>query len=259
MTPRIHPVARYEHAREAIDWLARAFGFEARAIFDGPGDTVAHAELTFGAGTIGISSAGPVDPANVWTTVREGLYVSLADPDTHHARARAAGATIERGLQDMEYGSRDYTARDVGRHLWCFGTYAMGHEPDGPVFTPELRYADGRVAVDFLVRAFGLEAGLEIAGPDADVHHAELWLGDSALMVAAGPDPDGLWCGRRQCTHVRLADPDAHFARARAAGATIVRPPHDTPYGARGYLAQDVEGLLWGFSTYRPQRPAGSR
>jgi uncharacterized glyoxalase superfamily protein PhnB len=256
MTPHIHPVAGYQHAREAIDWLGRAFGFEPKAVFDGPGHTVAHAELAFGTGTLGISSAGPVDPTNVWTTVREGIYVCITEPDAHHARARAAGAAIERGLQDMDYGSREYTARDLEGHLWGFGTYSMSHEPGVPVFVPELRYGRGRDAVDFLGRAFGLTPRLQVIGRDGDVHHAELWLGDSVLMVAAGGDPDGLWRGRRQCTHVRLSDPDEHFARAKAAGADIVKPPHDTPYGARSYLAQDMEGFLWGFSTYRPQRTA---
>ncbi len=257
MTRHIHPVARYQHAREAIDWLGRAFGFEPKAVFDGPGNTVAHAELTFGTGTLGLSSAGPVDPANVWTTVREGIYACITEPDRHHARARAAGAAIERGLQDMDYGSRDYTARDLEGHLWSFGTYSMSHETGVPVFFPELRYADGRAAVDFLGRAFGLEPGLQVSDPLGDVRHAEVWLGDSVLMVAAGDDPDSLWRGRRQCTHVRLDDPDAHFARAEAAGASIVKAPHDTPYGARSYLVQDLEGFLWGFSTYTPQRTAG--
>jgi uncharacterized glyoxalase superfamily protein PhnB len=49
-----------------------------------------------------------------------------------------------------------------------------------------------------------------------------------------------------------LADPDAHDAGAQAGGATIVRAPHDTPWGARGYSSRDLEGFLWGFSTYRP-------
>jgi uncharacterized glyoxalase superfamily protein PhnB len=259
MTPHIYPVARYQHAREAIGWLVQVFGFEATAVFDGPGDTVAHAELTFGTGTIGLSSAGAVDPDNVWTTVREGIYVCIEQPDVHHARARASGAIIERGLQDMEYGSREYTARDPEGHLWGFGTYSMAHETGVPVFFPELRYANGSAAVDFLARAFGVEAGLLVRNASGAIHHAELWLGHSVLMVASGGDADDLWRGRRQCTHVRLDDPDTHFARAQAAGATIVRAPHDTPHGARSYLAQDLEGFLWGFSTYRPQRTAVSR
>ena len=100
-----------------------------------------------------------------------------------------------------------------------------------------------------------MEPGLTITGDDGAVHHAELWVGDGALMVGGGADREDLWRGRSMCTHVVLADPDAHHARAAAAGATIVQAPADTSYGARSYLAQDLEGFLWGFSTYRPQRP----
>jgi len=254
MTPHIYPVARYERAHEAIEWLGRAFGFAAGAVFDGPDNTVAHAELTYGTGTVALSSAGPLDPANVWTTVREGIYVCLPDPVAHHARARAAGATIERELRDMDYGSREYTARDYEGHLWSFGTYGMSHAEGPPVFFPELRYRDGPAAVEFLTRAFALEPGLQVSGDNGQVHHAELWIGDGALMVGSGADREDLWRGRTLCTHVVVDDPDAHHAKAAAAGATIVQPPTDTSYGARSYLSQDPEGFLWGFSSYRPQR-----
>jgi uncharacterized glyoxalase superfamily protein PhnB len=254
MTPHIYPVARYERAHQAIEWLGRAFGFEARTVFEGPDKTVAHAELTCGTGTVGLSSAGPPDPANAWTRVRHGIYVCLPDPVTHHARARAAGATIERDLREMDYGSLEYTARDLEGHLWSFGTYGMSHAEGPPVFFPELRYANGRGAVEFLTRAFSLEPGLQACGADGQVHHAELWMADDALLVGSGADHHDRWRGRSFCTHVVVEDPDGHHARAEAAGATILQAPSDTSYGARSYLTQDPEGFLWGFSTYRPQR-----
>ena len=46
---------------------------------------------------------------------------------------------------------------------------------------------------------------------------------------------------------------DAHFERARTAGAEIVRELHDTDYGSRDYVARDPEGNLWSFGTYRPE------
>ena len=74
MTSRLYPVARYADPRAAIRFFERAFGFAVRAVFDAPDGGVAHAELTFGTGTIGLSSVGPVDPSNIWTTVRDGIY-----------------------------------------------------------------------------------------------------------------------------------------------------------------------------------------
>jgi uncharacterized glyoxalase superfamily protein PhnB len=51
------------------------------------------------------------------------MYVVIEDADAHYAQARAAGAEIVRELEDQDYGSRDYSARDFEGNLWSFGTY----------------------------------------------------------------------------------------------------------------------------------------
>ena len=58
--------------------------------------------------------------------VQQGVYVQVEDVDAHYARARAAGAEIVRPLQDTDYGSREYSVRDLEGHLWSFGTYQPG-------------------------------------------------------------------------------------------------------------------------------------
>jgi len=253
MTSRLYPVARYADPRAAIRFFERAFGFAVRAVFDAPDGGVAHAELTFGTGTIGLSSVGPVDPSNIWTTVRDGIYACIADPDAHCARAAAGGARIEQPPRDTSYGSREYTARDLEGRLWSFGTYLMNDLEGPPVFTPELRYRDAERAVRFLSSAFDLVPGLAVRNDAGRLTHAELWLEASPLFVAAGPQPDAVWGDRAQCTQVVAGDPDAHCTRAEREGATIVVAPYDTPYGARAYVARDPEGFLWGFSTYVPR------
>jgi uncharacterized glyoxalase superfamily protein PhnB len=45
------------------------------------------------------------------------------DPDPQYARSRAAGAKIVRELEDMPYGSREFSVRDPEGNLWSFGTY----------------------------------------------------------------------------------------------------------------------------------------
>ena len=47
---------------------------------------------------------------------------------------------------------------------------------------------------------------------------------------------------------VRVTDIDAHFARARAAGAEILSPPTTYPFGERQYSARDPGGHRWTFS-----------
>jgi PhnB protein len=49
--------------------------------------------------------------------------------------------------------------------------------------------------------------------------------------------------------HVYVDDVDAHYAQAKAAGATIVSEPTDQEYGDRRYDARDPEGHLWNFAT----------
>jgi uncharacterized glyoxalase superfamily protein PhnB len=51
------------------------------------------------------------------------IYIVVQDSDAHYARAKAAGAEIIRELEDQDYGSRDYTARDLEGNIWSFGTY----------------------------------------------------------------------------------------------------------------------------------------
>lgn len=86
-------------------------------------DAVAHAQLRLGAGMIMMGSGGKPEPENPWATERYGTYVVVPDIDVHYARAKAAGAKIERPLADTDYGSREYSARDCDGHLWSFGTY----------------------------------------------------------------------------------------------------------------------------------------
>ncbi len=89
-------------------------------------------------------------------------------------------------------------------------------------------------------------------GPDGGVLHAEMRLGDGAILIDSGPRDPSSWGENVQAIHVYLADPDAHHARAAAAGAHITTAPFDTPW-ARGYYARDLDGFLWGFSNYKPK------
>jgi uncharacterized glyoxalase superfamily protein PhnB len=125
----IHPFLRYDDAPAAIDFLQRAFGFEAKLVVpgDAPGK-VAHAQLALSGGVVMVGSATNDATLGLGSPERRGsrssgVYVVVADPDAHHARAKAAGAEIVMALCDQEYGSREYAARDPEGYVWCFGTY----------------------------------------------------------------------------------------------------------------------------------------
>jgi uncharacterized glyoxalase superfamily protein PhnB len=52
--------------------------------------------------------------------------------------------------------------------------------------------------------------------------------------------------------HVVVQDVDAHYSRAKAAGAEILAEPSDPPYGGRFYSCRDLEGNVWSFGSYDP-------
>jgi uncharacterized glyoxalase superfamily protein PhnB len=121
----IYPSLRYHDARAAIDWLAEAYGFEAKEVHAGDDGVVHHAELS-GFGGIVMLGTEPAEGDPKWGehAGQSWLYLSTDDPDALHARALAAGATIVRELEDTDYGSREFSTRDLEGNVWSFGTYA---------------------------------------------------------------------------------------------------------------------------------------
>jgi uncharacterized glyoxalase superfamily protein PhnB len=122
--PSVVPSLRYRDAARAIEFLVEAFGFERHAVHEGENGTIAHAELVYGDGMVML---GTDREDSYGSHVGQGwTYVVVDDADAHYARARAAGAEIVRELEDQDYGSRDYSARDFEGNLWSFGTYRPG-------------------------------------------------------------------------------------------------------------------------------------
>ncbi len=127
----IIPSLRYRDAPAAIDFLCKAFGFERHAVYEGPRNSIAHAQLVLGNGMIMLGSATNEGEYSQWVgapsstdaVTTQGIYVVVEDCDAHFARARAAGARILIEPRDEEYGGRDYTCRDLEGHVWTFGTY----------------------------------------------------------------------------------------------------------------------------------------
>lgn len=125
------------------------------------------------------------------------------------------------------------------------------------VFYPWLTYDDAPAAIEFLCKAFGFRRRLVVPGENGAVRHSELTLGDGVVMVGSSDVAKQRTSPRNLAAlHggicVLIDDPDAHHARAAAAGAEITQPPQDEHYGGRGYMARDPEGHLWYFGTYVP-------
>ena len=118
---------------------------------------------------------------------------------------------------------------------------------------PYLAYADAPAAIAFLCGAFGFEERSRYPMPDGRIGHAELAYQDDVLMLASAWEGFGLSSprdlpastGQVYCV---VDDLDAHFARARGAGATIAAEPA-FDHGTRMYRALDCEGHRWIFAT----------
>jgi PhnB protein len=122
---------------------------------------------------------------------------------------------------------------------------------------PMLSYADPGAAIEFLCRAFGFAEHFRLDMPDGTVGHAELRLGDDTIMLSPEWPDAGVASPRRlEALHAQICvvvdDVDAHYRRARDAGATIVGEPVDQFYGARTYRALDPEGHRWIFQMPLP-------
>jgi uncharacterized glyoxalase superfamily protein PhnB len=124
------PTLRYRDGQAAIEWLCKAFGFEAQLVVPDSGGAIAHAQLTFGNGMIMLGSAANNDfhrlvksPLESGHPGSQSAYIVVADVDRHHGTAGAAGAEIVIALQDQAHGGRAYSCRDPEGHIWNFGSY----------------------------------------------------------------------------------------------------------------------------------------
>ena len=119
----VNPYLLYEDCDAALDFLARAFGFEEVLRYTGEGGYVNHAEMKVGAkGRIFMG-----DPGDHYKSPKRlgqetvGIYVYVDDDvDARFERAREAGATITEEPTDQEYGERRFTAEDPEGHVWYF-------------------------------------------------------------------------------------------------------------------------------------------
>jgi uncharacterized glyoxalase superfamily protein PhnB len=130
----------------------------------------------------------------------------------------------------------------------------MNEKIPAPQVWPTLRARDGRALIRFLVDAFGFEE-TAVYGEGDRVDHAELaWPEGGGIMLGSARESAGDPWPLRPGTfgaYVVTDNPDELFARASAAGATVVEGPHDTDYGSRDFSVTDPEGNRWSFGTYR--------
>src|SRR6476619_2848549 len=111
----------------------------------------------------------------------------------------------------------------------------MKPTPKGwPRLSTALYYDDAAGAIEWLCRALGFEVRLKVEGDGGRIEHSELVFGDALIMVAQsgihprrphfprGASPRSIDGANTQSLLLFVDDVDAHCARARAAGATVL-------------------------------------
>ncbi|GAA1367991.1 VOC family protein [Catellatospora chokoriensis] len=122
---------------------------------------------------------------------------------------------------------------------------------DNAMVWPCLTYTDAHAAIAFLEEAFGFKT-TAVHGTGPTVEHAELrWPPGGGIMLGS-PRPDNVHDipAGRGLVYLVTDQPDALFARAVAAGATVLRELRDEDYGSRGFSVRDPQGVIWSFGTY---------
>lgn len=243
----VTPYLIVNQAAELIDFVKQVFGAEEQFRSTGSAGGI-HCEVRLGDSMLMIGGGG------AWrgTPTPTALHVYIPDVDAIYQRAIAAGATSLRAPADQEYGDRDASVRDPYGNHWYIGTHQGGGTEE---FIPKglhtvnvyLHPKGADEMVNFLTKGFGAEEVERAQDPGGMIHHAKLRIGTSVLELSEAraefpPMPTTFY--------LYVADCDALYRQAVAAGAESLSAPADQPYGDRNAGVQDPYGNTWYLSTH---------
>jgi uncharacterized glyoxalase superfamily protein PhnB/uncharacterized protein YndB with AHSA1/START domain len=203
-----------------------------------------------------------------WQSLVDDVVVDVTFTPTADGTKVRVRATVPAGGQDRGGTSFQRVVPDWFG-AWCARRNIAPKEPDELDRLALAVYYAGPVrAARWLAEAFGFaptrslpvpEAGRDLDDPSAGPVWLEFRVGRCSLMVMPADgrgrvdrddqNPDGP-DGPTHVPWIYVDDLDAHFARARAAGAAIVEPIRQ--HGYRAYQAEDLEGHRWTFAQARP-------
>ena len=113
-----------------------------------------------------------------------------------------------------------------------------------------ISYGDPARAARWLRDVFGLVPVLELDDSADEAGWIEFRIGDAAVMVVGRDGHASRSIAPAHVPWVFVDDLDAHLARVRSAGATILTDIQQ--HGYRAYEVEDVEGYRWTFAQARP-------
>jgi PhnB protein len=120
--------------------------------------------------------------------------------------------------------------------------------------TPYLSVKGAAEAIEFYKNAFGATETMRISQPDGRIGHAEIKIGEAAIMMADEFPEIGFLSphtlgGSPVMLCLEVEDVNTFFARAAEAGGKVLQPLEDKFYGERAGKIEDPFGHAWSFST----------
>jgi PhnB protein len=276
----VTPYLSIKGAAAAIEFYKKAFGAKEVLRLMQPDGRIGHAEMDIDGAKIMFADEFPEigfrSPESLGGSPLL-IHLDVADVDALARRAVSAGATVVRPVADQFYGERSGHFRDPFGYTWVISTRTeemsagemqrrseefsrrqsagsaetaeTKEAPGGTKFiregfhtvTPYLIIPDAARWIDFVKQAFAAEEKFRMGRPGAEdlIMHAEVKIGDSMIEVA---DANPQYPATPSTLLLRVSDPDAAFARAIAAGATLLEPVSDKDHGSRGGTVVDVAG-----------------
>ena len=115
--------------------------------------------------------------------------------------------------------------------------------------TPYIMVREAEALIEFVKQAFGATETMRAIGSAGGIH-AEVRIGESMLMIggARGGDP------MPAALYLYLADVDAVYQRALAAGATTLAEPANHDDGDRRAGVRDAFGNQWYIATHMSEQ-----
>lgn len=236
----VTPYLAVRRAAELIEFVKDVFGAAETFRVPGPSGGITHAEVRIGNSMLMVGGS----PEMPYPETPAPLHCYVGKVDEAYQRALRAGAVSLHEPSDQDFGERGASVKDPFGNHWYLATPLAGQSiPEGlrsvtPCFHPH----SSSQAIDFLKRAFDAEEIARHTDEAGAVRHATVKIGDA--MIEMG-DAHGPYQPMPSAVYLYVPDVDTIHRRAVEAGATVVRPPADQPYGERMSWVTDPFGVHW--------------
>ncbi len=244
-------------AAEMLAFAKQALGAEEIIRFEA-GGSVHHAKMRVGDSVIEMSDlhAGQAPlPAM--------LYTYVNDVDAAYDRAVGAGATSVAAPAVMPYGDYVGSVADPFGNRWYMASPTRAHRPARaskseskvsyirPGFrtlTPYLLVNGAEKEIEFMKNGLGATEKFRVPMGDR-IMHAQMQVGDAVVELS---DANAEFPARAMMNMFYVADADAAYARALAAGGTSMYPVSTKPWGDRDGVVVSPGGIIWCLTTRGP-------